>query len=176
MRALAQCKTPLSNAPGRKTTGQLDLYAFADVCMSVEVFNADVAADERLVGDMLVGRKLEELEVDVSLTPNVIINNKDKAHASSRLSMENPFEHDRKRNRACECICSRFGSKWMKGRIRMNKTGLRLGARSSPTPCRDHHLLRVNNIGRTLFTHCIAYSGCSAFGHLWANICSCTLS
>ena len=72
-------------------------------------------------------------------------------------------------------ICSCFGSKWMKGWIRMNKTGLRLGARSSPTPCRDRHLLRVNNIGRTLFTHCIAYSGCGAFGHLWATICSCTL-
>ena len=55
--------------------------------MSLEVFNADAAGDERLVGDMLVGRKLEELEVDVSLTPNVIINNKDKAHASRRLSM-----------------------------------------------------------------------------------------
>ena len=73
-------------------------------------------------------------------------------------------------------ICSCFGSKWMKGWIRMNKTGLRLGARSLPTPCRDRHLLRVNNIGRTLFTHCIAYSGCGAFGHIWANICSCTLS
>ena len=146
--------TPLSNAPGRKTTEQLDLDAFADVCVSVEVFNADAAADERLVGDMLVGRKLEELEMDVSLTPNVILNNKDKAHASSRLSMENPFEHDRKRNRAC----SRFGSKWMKSRIRMNKTGWTLHRR-------DHRLLGVNNIGHTLFTHCIAYSVCGAFGH-----------
>ena len=147
--------TPLSNAPGRKTTGQLDLDAFADVCVSVEVFNADAAADERLVGDMLAGRK----QMDVSLTPNVILNNKDKAHASSRLSMENPFEHDRKRNRACECICSRFGSKWMKSRIRMNKTGWTLHRR-------DHRLLGVNNIGHTLFTHCIAYSVCGAFGHI----------
>ena len=183
MRALAQCCTPLSTAPGRKTTGQLDLYAFADVCMSVEVFSADAAADERLVGDMLVGRKLEELEVDVSLTPNVIINNKDKSHASRRLSlrgwMADPYLKKIRLSMTGkgteQCICSRFGSKWMKGRIRMNKTGLRLGARSSPTPCRDHHLLRVNNIGRTLFTHCIAYSGCGAFGLSWGAICGRTV-
>ena len=46
MRALAQCCTPLSNAPGGKTAGQLNPEAFADLCESVEVFNADAAADE----------------------------------------------------------------------------------------------------------------------------------
>ena len=87
MRALAQCCTRLSNAPYRKTRGHLDLEAFADVCMALEVFTADTAADEQLVGEMLVGRKLEELELDDSLTPNVILNNKDKPHASRRLTM-----------------------------------------------------------------------------------------
>ena len=87
MRALTQCCTPLSNAPGRKTAAQPNLEALAEICESVEVFNADAAADEQLVGDMLVGRKLEELEVDVSLLPNMILSNKDKAHASRRLTM-----------------------------------------------------------------------------------------
>ena len=101
MRALAQCCTPLSNAPyttipaslsnagGPKMqySSQPDPEAFANLCESVEVFDADAAADEQLVGDMLVGRKLQELDVDVSLLPNAIINNKDKAHASRRLTM-----------------------------------------------------------------------------------------
>ena len=82
-----------------------------------------------LVGDMLVGRKPEELEMDVSLTPNVILNNKDRAHASRRLSMcgwmADPYLkkiHLSMTGKGTEqCICSRFGSKWMKGRIRMNR-------------------------------------------------------
>ena len=64
MRALTQCCTPLSNAPGRKTAAQPNLEALAEICESVEVFNA--------------GRKL---------LPNALINNKDKAHASRRLTM-----------------------------------------------------------------------------------------
>ena len=143
--------------------------------------------DYRAARSLCLRRCLHELvgeESRKSLTRNVILNNKDKAHASRRLSMcgwmADPYLkkiHLSMTGKGTEqCICSRFGSKWMKGRIRMNKTGLRLGARSSPTPCRNHRLLRVNNIGRTLFTHCIAYSGCGAFGHLWGNICSCTLS
>ena len=59
------------------------------------------------------------------------------------------------------CICSRFSSKWTwtKGRIRMNKAGWTLRRR-------DRCELWVNNIGHILFTHCIAYSVCGAFGHI----------
>ena len=59
------------------------------------------------------------------------------------------------------CICSRFSSKWSwtKGRIQMNKAGWTLRRR-------DRCELWVNNIGHILFTHCIAYSVCGAFGHI----------
>jgi hypothetical protein len=56
---------------------------------TIEVYDADAAADEQLAGNMIKGRKLDEtLDANTSgqTFPGLKIVNKDKAHASRRLT------------------------------------------------------------------------------------------
>jgi hypothetical protein len=53
---------------------------------TIEVYDADAAADEQLAGNMIKGRKLDDETLDANTFPGLKIVNKDKAHASRRLT------------------------------------------------------------------------------------------
>ena len=57
----------------------------ASLC-GTEVFGADAASNEYLAGHILKGRKLGDIQIETSTMPNLVFVNKDKAHASRRLT------------------------------------------------------------------------------------------
>ena len=79
------CRNPPDTAVVRSAHPEPSLIAVAKMMNDTEVVNRDAASNEQLAGEMLRGRKLDDLCIDTDVMPNLLIVNKDKCHASRRL-------------------------------------------------------------------------------------------
>ena len=86
--AIKHACTPLYKPPHPQSgaVATPDFELISNMFLAFEVFSADAAKDEQIVGGLLKGAKLEELELWPSVMPNLKVVHKDNAHASRRIA------------------------------------------------------------------------------------------